>query len=327
MKLYIKLITTVLLTMYAFVFSPQAFSRDYSQAKAEYQKLNPLRFEKWHTGAETAQYLTEDYANTAESCDGTLPAFLCSGVVFRGTGAFSTSYHSWDPSPASQTSGGVSFSYLRKDSKYSHLAYNYNNGFIFYNVFWTPDNPDLNDDIDIMCSFPIDAATDGRSNKGCGASSAYPNDSGPCQDQGILTADQWYSHYVKGNSNHQYQCGFTTSDNSSYDTADGFYQTILSMKKISSESFNEQNELRLATWGTNAQNSLPIQAFFYLNGSSAGLSTAQQNQQDFYNSTTKKIWVPVIKLTLPTSQSADATFTYSLDDQLVPEPQPVSKSK
>ena len=43
-----------------------------------------------------------------------MPAFLCRGVMLRSTIA-STAYSSWNPSPHSQKSGGVSFSYLSKD--------------------------------------------------------------------------------------------------------------------------------------------------------------------------------------------------------------------
>ncbi|WP_313106953.1 HvnC protein [Pseudescherichia vulneris] len=305
----------------ALVFTtPFVAAQDIKQAKTDYFKTHSLRIDRY-SGAETAKYLNEDYASKVENCGGSsTPAFLCSGVLFRGTAAFSTSFHSWDPSPSSQTSGGVSFSYLRADAKFSKLAYSYNNGFIFYPYFYAPDNAGIDTNIDVLCSFPIDAASNSRSDKGCGAHSSYPNDSGPCQDQDIFTAEEWYAHYVKGNRNHAYQCGFTVEDGSVYNIADGFYQTILSMATIASESINEQNELRLATWAQGKQDSLPIEAFFYIKGNTSGLSSAQKNQQDFYNSTTDHIWVPVIQMTLPANASSDAAFVYQTSDQLVPEP-------
>jgi hypothetical protein len=316
MKLYSSLLGMIFLTMSSF-----ALAQDYSHEKQEYLKVHSLQSDKRLSGADTAAALTNDYANKATDCGGSsTPAFLCSGVLLRGTDVFSTSYHAWDPSPSSVTSGGVSFSYLRGDSVFINLAYNYNNGFIFFPYFKAPEGTGINTDIDIMCSFPIDAATANRSDKGCGASSSYPTQSGPCQDQGITTADQWYSHYLQGGRSHTYQCGFTTSDTSSYDTADGFYQTLLSMAKISSESFNMQNELRLATWPQGMQNSLPIEAFFYFRGSSTGLDSAKKNQQDFYNSTTNNIWVPVIEITLPSTPTAATTFFFNTEDQLIPEP-------
>ena len=273
------------------------------------------------SGVDVIKALNSAYADTANSCgSASTPAFLCTGIVLRGTDQFSTSYHSWDPSPDSVSSGGVSFSYLRSDSKYDKLAYSYNNGFIFYPFFNAPDGEGIDTNIDIMCSFPIDGATGNRSDKGCGASNAFPSESGPCQEQGITTADEWYNHYIEGNSNWEYQCGFTTSDNSTYNTADGFYQSILSMAKISSESFETQNELRLATWSQGKQDSLPLEAFFYVNGSSEGLDSARKDQQDFYESTSNHLWVPVIKLTLPSTPTSDASFSFNATDQLIPEP-------
>jgi len=314
-----KLLSFVIVA--AAVFTASFVSaQDFRQAKESYFKEHALRIDRY-SGADTARYLTEDYANTAKDCGGsTTPAFLCSGVLFRGTDTYSTSYHAWDPSPSSQTSGGVSFSYLRADSKYSKLAYSYNNGFIFYPYFYAPDDVGIDTDIDIMCSFPIDAATLSRDDKGCGAHESYPNDSGPCQDQGIFTADEWYAHYVEGNRSHTYQCGFIVADESTYDVADAFYQSILSMATIASESINEQNELRLATWAQGKQDSLPIDAFFYIKDSASGLSSAQKNQQDFYNTTNPPVWVPVIQLTLPANENLDAEFIYQTADQLIPEP-------
>lgn len=268
-----------------------------------------------NVGNEVQDALNQSYANISTDCgSSSRPAFLCSGVLIRGTDAYSSSFHSWDPSPSSQTSGGVSFSYLRKDSKFSKLAYGYNNGFIFYPYFNAPEGKDTN--IDIMCSFPIDAASENRGDKGCGSSAAYPQASGNCQAQGIYTAAQWYEHYQQGNNDHQYQCSFETSDNSVYNTADGFYQTLLSMALIGAPSFNEQNELRLATWAQGMQNTLPMEAFFYISGTS-GLSSAQSNQQDFYNNTSGHILIPVIEMKMPASQSEDVQFIYNESDQTI----------
>ncbi|WP_336221107.1 HvnC protein [Citrobacter amalonaticus] len=306
-----------------FIFSVPvlASAHDYSINKLSYFKTHTSRGEKRLSGTQTAAYLNEDYSNIQVDCgESTTPAFLCTGVLLRGTDSYSSTYHSWDPSPSSVTSGGVSFSYLRADSKYNKLSYSYNNGFIFFPYFYAPDGEGIDTNIDIMCSFPIDAATENRDNKGCGASNSYPTQSVPCQQQNITTASEWYNHYIEGKMDHRYQCGFLTNDNSSYNTADAFYQSILSMSTISSESFNEQNELRLATWAQGKQDSLPIEAFFYIAGSNQGLNSARSTQQDFYNSTVNKIWVPVIELILPTTPEQNATFEFNTADQLIPEP-------
>lgn len=268
------------------------------------------------SGIDIQNALNQSYADTSKDCGATTrPAFLCSGVLIRGTDAYSASFHSWDPSPSSQTSGGVSFSYLRKDSKFKTLAFGYNNGFIFYPYFNAPDGKNTN--IEVMCAFPLDGWTDGRDSKGCGSHQTFPNDSGPCQVQGIYTAEQWYQHYVKGNYDHRYQCGFDTSDASTYNTADAFYQTILSMALIGTGSFNEQNELRLATWAQGMQDTLPMEAFFYVSGSSSGLTSAQNNQKDYFESTTSSIDIPIIEMKLPASPSEDVQFIYNESDQYI----------
>lgn len=253
-------------------------------------------------GEQVALNLTNQYKNSAAGCiNNGLPAFNCSGVELRGT-EHSSSYYAWNPSPASVTSGGVSFSYLRTDSKYDNLAYSYYNGFFVY-----PNNnkPEGKIALDVLCAFPIDAATNSRSDAGCGMYGVQIQ-SRECQLQGITDADGWYDHYVKYNRSHTSQCGFGLTD-SYTNVADAFYQTILSMAKISSESFKTQNELRIATWEQNIPDKLPIQAFFYLN--SAGLAAARADQSDFFKQT-NGMFVPVIKLVLPATQNADATFTY-----------------
>ncbi|AVF34685.1 hypothetical protein [Rahnella sikkimica] len=243
--------------------------------------------------------------------DDTQPALLCSGVLIRGTEP-SDSYHSWDPSPASVTSGGTSFSYLRKDSKYDKLAYGYTNGLIFFPQQQAPAGKLA---IPTLCAFPIDAATDNRADKGCGEYTGHP-ESGTCQSQGILTAEQWHQHYVQYNSQHASECGFDLRTSATGSTiSSAFNETIGSMATIATESFGTQNELRLQTWATGIPTELPIQAFFYLKGSS-GLAGAQHDQQDFYN-TTSGLVVPVVGISLPETTSDNVVFSYSASDQVV----------
>ncbi|HBI09047.1 MAG TPA: HvnC protein [Franconibacter pulveris] len=266
-------------------------------------------------GPDIAKAITNSYNSTPADCGSSAqPAYLCSGVFIRGTDVYSDQYHTWDPSPASQESGGVSFSWLRKDAKFNKLAYSYNNGYIFYPFMNAP--ADKTTSIDVLCIWPIDAASEYRSDSGCGPSSQYPTQSGPCQQQNIFTAEQWYDHYLEGGRSHLYQCGFETRSNSVYDRADGYYQAIRSMALISDESFNEQNELRLATWAQGMQRTLPIEAFFYISGTS-GLSSAQNNQLDLLRSTDNAVWVPVIELKLPASPAEEAQFIFNDDDQAV----------
>ena len=261
-------------------------------------------------GEDTARHLTDRYHNTVSNCGtSSAAAFLCSGVILRGTSGVSTEYHSWNPSPASIKSGGISFSYLRADSKYEKLAYGYNNGFIFYPKEYVPDGK-IN--VPVLCSFPINASTSARPNKqGCDFHTSFPNNSQECQSQGITTASQWMSHYTSITINRQiHQCGFNVRSGLT-SQADAFNASLQSMALNATESFSTQNELRLATWDQDIGNSLPMEAFFYLED---GLADAQFEQKDFYEVT--GIIIPIIFITLPTSPNLDATFVYREADQI-----------
>ncbi|WP_072055076.1 halovibrin HvnA [Aliivibrio fischeri] len=260
-------------------------------------------------GSSLVDALRKDYNDTSQDCNGS-PAFLCSGITFRGNKP--GNYHVWNPSPNAIKSGGVSFSYLRKDSKYSKLAYGYDSGYIIYQIFGGPKDKI---DLDYLCFYPIDAATNTRAKNGCGT---YPGVSGSqsCDEQGIYTASAWKNHYSNGNNSHTHQCSFNLRENASSDTTQNFAEGIKSMAKISTESFGTQNELRLAIWDQNIGDILPIQTFFYTADSgSHGRDEAQSYQKDFYQTT--GIAIPVIKLTLPNYSSQDVQFTFDRNDQAI----------
>ncbi|MBV4493548.1 hypothetical protein [Pseudomonas oryzicola] len=251
------------------------------------------------------------YNQTVRDCGtATRPAFLCSGVMLRGT-LSRQSYLPWDPSPGSITSGGVSFAWIRTDTNFKELPLNYNNGYIFYPKHDTP--PEKNSDIEVLCSFPFDGWTDIRNQQGCGTNTSYPTQSRPCNDQGINTGQQWISHFNAAPDKYKAQCGWNVREGQAY-TADRFYQSIIGRSLITSTHWNGNNELRLATWqaGTGAQ--LPIQSFFYIAGT-AGLLSAQDDQRRYHQSYGQV--VPVIQLTLPADKSKKATFVYRESDQAV----------
>lgn len=266
-----------------------------------------------NAGEETARGLNERYNDLAENCGSpNLAAFLCSGIIFRATK--SARYHAWDPSPASQISGGVSFSYLRRDSKYRKLAYGYNNGFIFFAPLRRPEGK-VN--IHVLCSFPLDANTEDRPTKqGCDYNTNIPDPSTSreCQSQGITTASQWYAHFISVPAQIRYfhQCGFDVRAGLGAGAVSAFNATLQAMTLLGSMSFADQNELRLATWSEGTGSTLPLEAFFYFG---SGLATAQHDQQDFYNET--GIIVPIILLTLPSTPTDNATFVYRTEDQAI----------
>lgn len=260
--------------------------------------------------AAVAAELTAQYRDTRADCgNSSSPAFLCSGILFRGTQA-STAYHSWNPSPGSQQRGGVSFSFLRADSKFSRLAYGYTNGLIFkpYRLAGAGKLQPK-----VLCAFPVDSWTDGRSNKGCGAHSQFPSVSRPCQAQGVTTAQQWATHFNQPSANkNTHACGFDLRP-----SVDGlaayFMVDIAARKLISADSFMQNDELVVATWAQMENPTpLPIQAFFYLPG---GLAGAQHDQKDYYAQAGTVI--PIIAMTLPAAAAKDATFAYREKDQAV----------
>ena len=260
-------------------------------------------------GADTAAAMTNYYNDVRPYCQSTsAPAFMCSGVLLRGT-APGPGYHSWNPSPLSVTNGGVSFSYLRADANFSKLAYNYNNGFTL-----TPYNyaPEGTIEPEVLCAFPIDAATNGRQEKGCGDSQFTAEAENYCQVLGITTAELWKSAYFSANKNNSRQCGFDVRDHLNLKGAQAFYESVRAVPMIRPLPALTQNELRLTTWAQNGP--LPIQSFFY---TTDGLADAQADQADWFN--TNGTYVPVIALTLPATGGSAATFEYREGDQTVCE--------
>lgn len=264
------------------------------------------------SGSQVAADLTARYNDVRIDCgSASTPAFLCSGVILRST-VPGPGYSTWNPSPHSQQSGGVSFSYLRKDAKFQNLLFGQNSGLIFNPILATPPGKLK---IEILCAYPIDGWSQLRDKPGCGGHPYYPTQSLRCQTIGITTAEQWMAHWravpTPGNGP-AYQCSFDVRDSMNNLGADSFYQSIRVRNMLGDSWFHQHNELILATWPQNVPQQLPIQAFFYIND---GLANARHDQRDFYNHTGGMV-VPIIKIVLPSTPSANATFNFSQADQL-----------
>ncbi|MCX2546472.1 halovibrin HvnC [Pseudomonas sp. COW5] len=272
------------------------------------------------TGPQVVELLNTLYNRQFPNCDknDNRPAFLCSGIIFRVTDKNpGDTHHVWNPSPTSVKNGGVSFSYLRADSKFGRLAWGKGNGFMLYPIFGAPwDKVDL----DVLCSFPIDGWTWNRTTP-CGPYVSFPATSQRCQSAGVATAEQWKNVWdTSPDSHHLRQCGFDVSEATGKPAGVPFYQSVRARGMLSQmpAHFSEQNEIVIKTWPQNLQDTFPLMAFFFIaGGTNAGLAEAQGNQKDFYDSTTARIWVPVIRLFPPSTPSAEATFQYVESDQLV----------
>ncbi|WP_213940866.1 hypothetical protein [Pseudomonas sp. dw_612] len=267
----------------------------------------PGRYTSADSGPDIVRHLTNRYNDRASMCRNSpsAPAFLCSGVLIRGT-SYSTEYHVWDPNPAGN---GVSFSYLRTDAKYDNLAYDYNTGFIFYPIFYAPAGKF---DPEILCFFPVDGATSNRPDQGCGQTPGIIA-SRECQAQGINTAAQYVAHFNASPSKYQYLCGFNVRDELNAGATTAFNEGIKAEGLVGTYAFKTQNEIRMAKWAPNLGTTVPIEAFFYLNDT--GKVGAQYNQRDFKTQT--GIWVPMIKLTLPQTPASDAVFQFIAADQAI----------
>jgi hypothetical protein len=264
------------------------------------------------SGEEAAAGMRLRYSDTRPYCrDVEEMAFKCTGVIFRGTVA-SPAFHAWNPAPTAYQRNGVSFSFLRRDSKFTRLPYDYNHGFIFY-----PENdrPAGKDTVEVRCVFPLDGWTNERGNDACGPDPANPVVSRPCQVQGVNTAQQWFAHFTgPAGSVFRRQCGFKVHEALGMAAAVAFDEAIKAMGLLGTQSFNSVNELVYTPWAQDVGERLPIQAFFYTG--TGGLSGAQEDQKDFYEQT--GILLPVIRMTLPANASVDANFEYIGNDQWAP---------
>lgn len=263
-------------------------------------------------GDAVAAALLDTYNDVSANCgSASRPAFLCSGVLLRGTNE-SHNYHSWNPVPGRT---GVAFSYLRKDAKFDHLAVGTDNGFILYPIL---SGPIGKWHMQVLCSFPIDGNTGKRAQPGCGASGYFPESSGRCQSQGITTASEWKAHFDSLPDDrpmetwvYSYVCGFDVSDGMNEQGAGAFYQSLQAMQLVPASLWHHYNELMIEAWPQDIPDRLPIRAFFYTLPS--GLVGARHDQWDFFRST--RVFIPIVHMQLPELATGDAMFSYNPQDQ------------
>ncbi|MNJ29850.1 hypothetical protein D3C77_244320 [compost metagenome] len=262
-------------------------------------------------GPATAAALNTRYQDTRQNCgSASTPAFLCSGVILRVT-THSPDYDSWDASDTAIEKKGVSFSYLRKDSKFSRMPWGGQNGFILYPIFGAP--PDKMDP-DVLCSYPIDGHTDARDEK-CGSFAINPT-SRPCELQGITTAAQWLTLYQQQGGSNRHLCAFNVRDNRDTLAGPAFYASLIARSQGApvDQRFTQHNELVLGVWAPGQAKILPLQGFFYT--TPAGLADAKKDRASFEEKTNIKL--PLIKVTLPANQTQEALFAYIESDNAEP---------
>ncbi len=237
----------------------------------------------------TASDMTELYYNDSNITECgklttvELPAYLCSGIIIR-VAVPGKGYNSWNPSPADESSGGVSFSYIRKDSKFKGFEIGKASGFTLYPAQGTYEGPDSKRTLNVECAFPLDGLTQHRGAPiGCGKPFNEPDggEAGKiCQEQGITTAKEWLKHYHESSYKNPklYQCGFDVAK-AKYHPAAAFMQMIAAMKLLGDTSFDTNNELRLHVWPKEWNKELPIQSFFYMGDKGSTAWTNAQTDQ------------------------------------------------
>lgn len=275
-------------------------------------------------GEQVARGLNARYDDTRMSCAEGRAAYYCSGVLIRATDAVpnqaAPDRHAWEFSPGSGTPEGLSFSYLRSDVD-SRILYGPQarpHGLLVRQAEAIVAAPGT-EPVTVLCSFPYDAITGARDttgdpakgSNGCGASSAYVDESKPCKAQGIETAEAWRKHFKEvtsfpGQFNHQ--CGFGNDQQqfalsiASRENSDAMVDVMRHM------------ELMLGNWRTTAPKDLPIEAIFYTAGpyEVAGLKGAQLIQRD-YNLVTGNV-VPIVRFATDPSVPP---FSYREADQAI----------
>lgn len=304
------------------------FQRDYYAATGLYRVVvrwtlgatAPFSFiasDQVAQGQLAADLLNERYGRSVDDCAGQLPAYHCSGVLLRVTGA-TTAYKAWNPSPHSELIGGVPFSYLRKDlGAMSRLAWGGTQGLIVHALEVPAEHP-----LAVRCAYATDGDTVHRAapgGGGCGANSSFPAASIPCDEQGIDTVEAWRLHFhavASQGDRIRHTCSFNgdrpqfalaMAARSHFDDP-GYWRDVY------------HNEIMVGTWPQNIPEKLPLQALFYRPDATAfreeGLAGAQFIQRDFYRTTGK--FLPIVRLTLPVP-SIDTPFSYVGWDQNVPE--------
>jgi len=257
-------------------------------------------------GQQVAADLSARYNDTRMYFNRTsAPGFTVNGNIFRAT-IPSPAYKFWDPSPKAKASGGWSYSYLRRDAKFKRLVRDENNGNFVYPPLLTP--PDKIP-VQVLCAFPEDGGTDTRDKQGCGVSTKATSNSRVCHEQGIVNATQWLAKHKADGLSNVNQCAFNVRDESNEKGTQSF-QAFIEAIGMDTDTFDQQNEMRLATWDSTQPKTLPIQALFYLPG---GLPDAQFDQNDYLGAT--GTCLPIIQMTLPQTRAQDATFNYVPGDQ------------
>lgn len=258
------------------------------------------------TGEEIAARLNGRFKDTAAACNGSTPAYYCSGIIVRATRA-SADYKFWTHSPAAIELGSLTFSYLRADIGTEYLLND--SGFIFADQATAISQGRAQQ---MRCIFPFMADTQsGRPNNGCGLFELVEPDAdraadlSSCAGVGVENAADWVKNFTEHGSTQHSQCSLSTA------VAAQFKASLEAHGLVA--SWTEQpNEVLVATWDETKPEALPIEAFFFDVSNPNALSSAQQFQKDFGDATGR--WLPILRLGF--NAGTGDTFSFNAEDQL-----------
>lgn len=267
-------------------------------------------------GEDTVNALNSRYANTTRDCGApSKPAFLCSGVILRAT----ATPKFWVPQEKNISAGAISVSYLRKDAKFKTMVFRRDNGFTLFPLFANPRKSHY----EVLCAYPNDGGTDNRKDRGCTDHVQTATVESNCDVIGVMTGQDWIRKFPADKVLYSEICSFDVRDRRDAHAGPAFMASIEARNLGGETLFAVQNELRIATWGDNPPDDPPVESTFYMappSADSVGLENARANQIAWW--TAGKRYLPLVKLDLPQTLTADAKFSYSDVDQAI---QPTTK--
>jgi len=220
------------------------------------------------------------------------PAYQCNGILIRFVRPGLA--YAWDMKALNKQKDSFSIAYLRRDQIFSSVLGS-DSGFIVYPHLKTPKKKNS---YKVFCSFPFDAATDGRTGHGCGK---FPNDvlSNHCDRLKIKSYNGWKTYFNNiRNTGMARHCAFDMTKKS----AAKYFDIALKAKRFIEKQVPgyafSHNELKMHAWNAKAKK-IPIEAFFYLYGSAAGKHNAEKYQDQFFSRGGGK--VPIVGIRLPTA--------------------------
>lgn len=254
------------------------------------------------------------YDSVSDDCGGPdKPGYLCSGIVLRTTS--SSNFLPWEPTDSQIAKGSVAFSWVRRDNTFGKPFGN-QNGMILYPPQAVP--PGRMDDLNVLCTFPINANTNQRpALQGCGPIAGYEQTTDTCQALGVETARQWLERYPQAGNFRV--CGWDLRD-ARGNAAQGFQTAVQARAGMPEDLWRVNNEVLLPVWRKGQGGELPLHAFFYVEGQREALAKAQYDQiryaQEYQQS------IPVVRVAFPVDKSGNMAFAYDPKDQAVGRPTP-----